>query len=85
MSLGAKFADGRGPNGVRFGPGEYELLEGIVHLRFAQGADMVLSSPARLEVTDSQHARLAFGSLNLYLRKYSLPALGDSARSGQKP
>lgn len=63
--VGAKFADGRGPNGVRFGPGEYELLEGIVHLRFAQGADMVLSSPARLEVTDSQHTRLAFGKVRV--------------------
>lgn len=63
--VGAKFADGRGPNGVRFGPGEYELLEGIVHLRFAQGADMVLASPARLEVTDSQHTRLAFGKVRV--------------------
>ena len=43
---GAKFAPGRGPDGVRFGPGEYELLTGVVHLRFAQGADMVLASPA---------------------------------------
>lgn len=63
--VGAKFADGRGPNGVRLVPGVYELLEGIVHLRFAQGADMVLASPARMEVTDAQHTRLAFGKVRV--------------------
>lgn len=63
--VGAQFAPDRAPDGVRFGPGEYELLKGIVHLRFAQGADMVLASPARLEVTDAQHTRLAFGKVRV--------------------
>ena len=63
--VGAKFAAGRGPDGVRFGPGEYELLTGVVHLRFAQGADVVLASPARLEVQDAQHTRLVHGKVRV--------------------
>ncbi len=63
--VSAQFAPDRAPDGVRFGPGEYELLKGVVHLRFAQGADMVLASPARLEVTDAQHTRLAFGKVRV--------------------
>ena len=61
----AEFASGRAPNGVQFASGEYELLKGVVHLRFAQGAEMVLSAPARFVVTDSQHVRLAYGKLRV--------------------
>ncbi|MSQ96924.1 MAG: hypothetical protein EXR98_20545 [Gemmataceae bacterium] len=57
----AEFAKERGPAGVRFGPGEYELLGGIVHLRFAQGADMILAGPARFRVTDAQNVQLLVG------------------------
>jgi hypothetical protein len=57
----AEFAEKRGPVGVRFGPGEYELLGGIVHLRFAQGADMILAGPARFCVTDAQNVQLLAG------------------------
>ena len=57
----AEFAKERGPVGVRFGPGEYELLGGIVHLRFAQGADMILAGPARFRVTDAQNVQLLVG------------------------
>ena len=57
----AEFAEERGPVGVRFGPGEYELLGGIVHLRFAQGADMILAGPARFRVTDAQNVQLLVG------------------------
>lgn len=63
--VGAEFAVGHEPDGVRFGPGEYELLKGVVHLRFAQGADVVLASPARLEVKDSQHTRLVHGKVRV--------------------
>ena len=63
--VGAEFAPGRAPDGVRFGPGEYELVKGIVHLRFAQGADMVLVAPARIEVTDAQRARLVQGQVRV--------------------
>lgn len=63
--VGAEFAEGRAPDGVRIGPGEYELLKGIVHLRFAQGADVVIASPARLDVRDAQHARLVHGNVRV--------------------
>jgi ferric-dicitrate binding protein FerR (iron transport regulator) len=63
--VGAEFAAGRAPDGVRIGPGEYELLKGIVHLRFAQGADVVIASPARLDVRDAQHARLVYGNVRV--------------------
>jgi hypothetical protein len=61
----AEFAEERGPAGVRFGPGKYELLGGIVHLRFAQGADMILAGPARFEVTDAQYVRLLSGKARI--------------------
>ena len=57
----AEFVKERGPVGVRFGPGEYELLGGIVHLRFAQGADMILAGPAKFRVTDAQNVQLLVG------------------------
>lgn len=57
----AEFARDRGPAGVRFGPGEYELQGGIVHLRFAQGADMILAGPARFRIRDAQNVQLLLG------------------------
>ncbi|QDU26598.1 FecR protein [Anatilimnocola aggregata] len=63
--VGAEFAEGRAPDGIRIGPGEYELLKGIVHLRFAQGADVVIASPARLDVRDAQHTRLVYGNVRV--------------------
>ena len=63
--VGAEFAAGRAPDGVRIGPGEYELLKGMVHLRFAQGADVVIVSPARLDVRDAQHTRLVYGNVRV--------------------
>lgn len=61
----AEFAPGQAPAGVRFGPGVYELRRGIVHLRFAQGADVVLASPARMEIQDSQRTRLIYGKVRV--------------------
>ena len=63
--VGAEFAPGRSPDGVRFGPGEYELLAGIVHLRFTQGADVVLAGPARLDVKGAQRVRLGYGKVRV--------------------
>ncbi len=63
--VGAEFAVGRSPDGVRIVPGEYELLKGIIHLRFAQGADVVLASPARMHVRDAQHTRLVYGNVRV--------------------
>lgn len=62
---GAEFAPERAPQGVRVGPGDYELLKGTVHLRFAEGADVVLAGPARLSVADSLHVRLAYGNIRV--------------------
>jgi hypothetical protein len=62
---GAEFAPERAPQGVRVGPGDYELLKGVVHLRFAEGADLVLAGPAKLFVTDSLHVRLAYGKVRV--------------------
>lgn len=62
---GAEFAAGRGPDGVRFGPGRYELLKGAVHLRFSQGADVVLAGPARLDVGGPQQIRLIDGKIRV--------------------
>jgi len=62
---GAEFAPALGPQGVRVGPGEYELLKGVVHLRFAEGADLVLAGPAKLTVTDSLHVRLDYGKIRV--------------------
>lgn len=63
--VGARFAEPLAPDGVRFGPGEYELLAGIIHLRFAQGADMIVTSPARFEVEDVQRIRLTYGKIRV--------------------
>lgn len=61
----AEFAPHRGPDGVRFGPGEYELRQGLVHLRFAHGADMILAGPAQIRVTNAQHVRLLAGKVRV--------------------
>lgn len=63
--VGAEFAEGRAPHGIRIGPGEYELLKGIVQLQFAQGADVIIASPARLDVRDAQHTRLVYGNVRV--------------------
>lgn len=62
---GAEFAPGRGPDGVRLVPGEYELIKGVVHLRFGQGADVVLAGPARLDVRGPQDVRLLEGKVRV--------------------
>jgi len=58
---GVVFAEGRGPNGVRFDRGDYRLLEGVVHLRFTNGADLVIQAPAEFEIEDEFHTRLHSG------------------------
>jgi len=58
---GVVFAEGRGPSGVRFDRGDYQLLEGIVHLRFTNGADLVIQAPAEFEIEDEFRTRLHSG------------------------
>lgn len=61
----AEFAMGRAPNGTKLVPGEYELLKGMVHLRFELGAEMVLNGPAKFVVKDSQYVRLEYGAIRV--------------------
>ena len=58
---GAEFAQKRQPGEVRFDPGSYELLAGTVHLRFANGADLVVQGPARFNIRDESHTQLISG------------------------
>ncbi|QDU59962.1 FecR protein [Planctomycetes bacterium Pan216] len=58
---GAEFADDRGPDGVRFRSGDYELVDGVVHLRYANGADLVIQAPASFQIEDEYHTELASG------------------------
>ncbi len=59
----ASFASDRDPAEVKFGPGTYELQSGAIHLRFANGADMVLAAPAKLDIRDAFHTRLHYGKV----------------------
>jgi len=63
--VGAEFVPGRGPDGIRVGFGLFELQKGLVHLRFTQGADVVLVGPARLDIRDAQHVRLMYGDVRV--------------------
>jgi len=60
---GAVFSQGMGPQGARFEAGDYDLLSGIVHLRFASGAELVLNAPARFTVKDAMHAIVEYGKM----------------------
>ena len=57
------FADGRSPMDAEFGPGSYELKEGMIHLRFISGADLVIEAPARFDIFDSMRTRLHWGQV----------------------
>ena len=59
----AVFADHRSPGDAGFKPGTYELKEGMVHLRFASGADLVIEAPARFELVDAMRARVHWGQV----------------------
>ena len=57
------FAKPRAHGDVGFGPGAYELREGAIHLRFANGTDLVMEGPAKFEVLDVLHSRLHYGKV----------------------
>jgi len=59
----AVFAEPRQAGDVRFDPGHYALRAGTVHLRFVNGADLVVQGPAEFEIRDGLRTRLAFGSV----------------------
>ena len=58
---GVVFAQPRQPGEVRFDPGAYELISGTVHLRYVNGADLVVEGPARFEIRDALRTDLAAG------------------------
>ena len=60
---GAKFSVACAPDDVGFGPGEYELDEGAVHLRFANGVDLVMEAPTKFEICDLLSSCLHFGTV----------------------
>jgi hypothetical protein len=58
---GAVFARPRLAGEVRFDPGSYELESGTVHLRYVNGADLVVEGPARFEIRDAFRTDLSAG------------------------
>ncbi len=60
---GATFADGKAPDAVRFEKGSYQLEEGAVHLRFTNGADVVIKAPAAFDIDDGFHVRWHRGDM----------------------
>lgn len=61
--IGAKFADGEGPDADRFETRKYRMLAGAAHLRFVNGADVVINAPATFTIHDAMRMTLAEGSL----------------------
>lgn len=60
----AVFEGGRAPaDRIRFGKGAYHLVDGAVHLRFANGADLVMRAPVEFKVKDAFHVELAHGNV----------------------
>lgn len=60
----AVFQEGQGPEDkIRFGAGDYHLVEGAVHMRFANGADLVMRAPVEFTVKDAFHVELAHGNV----------------------
>lgn len=60
---GAKFRAGRDPEAVRFETGGYHLETGTIHVRFSNGADLVMKGPASFEIDNAFHVRLHHGAV----------------------
>ena len=54
---GAGFADGAGPDQVRFKKGFYQLDDGVIHLRFSNGVDTVMRAPATFAIMNDSNIR----------------------------
>lgn len=59
----AKFKNGRNVDDVKFYSGTYSLTEGAVHLRFSNGADLVVEAPAELKIIDDMNTQLISGKV----------------------
>lgn len=60
----AVFEKGRSPqDDVRFGAGDYHLIDGALHMRFANGADLVMRAPVEFTVKDAFNVAVAHGNV----------------------
>jgi anti-sigma factor RsiW len=60
----AVFEEGRSPeDAIRFAAGDYHLVDGAVHVRFANGADLVMRAPVEFTVKDAFHVEVANGNV----------------------
>jgi len=60
----AVFEEGRSPEDeIRFGAGDYHLVDGAVHIRFVNGADLVMRAPVEFSVKDAMHVEVAHGNV----------------------
>lgn len=60
----AVFEDGRRPeDDIRFGAGDYHLVDGAVHMRFSNGADLVMRAPVEFTVNDAFNVEVAHGNV----------------------
>jgi hypothetical protein len=60
----AVFEEGRSPEDtIRFGSGDYHLVDGAVHLRFSNGADLVMRAPVEFSVQDAFHVEVTNGNV----------------------
>ena len=60
---GAQFSDENAPDDIRFQKGNYKLKAGTIHLRFTNGADVVMKAPTAFEINDGFHMRLHHGRI----------------------
>lgn len=58
---GAVFARHRDPGEVGFSTGDYELKDGTAHLRYTNGADLVIQGPAKFRIENEKHTLLETG------------------------
>jgi hypothetical protein len=60
----AVFEQGRSPEDkIRFGAGDYHLVDGAVHMRFSNGADLVMRAPVEFTVNDAFNVEVAHGNV----------------------
>ena len=60
----AVFEEGRSPeDDIRFGAGDYHLVDGALHMRFSNGADLVMRAPVEFTVKDAFNVEVAHGNV----------------------
>jgi len=66
---GANFSNSKRMGDVSFGPGTYSLESGSIHLRFLNGADLLVQGPAEFEIKNEFHTQLWFGGIRAIVPK----------------